>query len=80
MRPRGKRRASTHGRRNTQVVQRGDGLRSIRPDDGRRDLFVRGTDIEIDEAEPLREGTEVSYEVKQRGNGMRAINVSLRRR
>jgi CspA family cold shock protein len=52
----------------------------IRPDDGRRDLFVRGTDMAIGGAEPLEEGAEVSYEVKQRANGMRAIDVARRRR
>jgi CspA family cold shock protein len=52
----------------------------VRPDDGGGDLFVRATDMAIDDgAEPLEEGAEVRYEVK-RGNGMRAINVSRRRR
>ena len=51
----------------------------IRPDGGRRDLFVRGMDMAIGGTEPLEEGAEVSYEVKQRGNGMRAIHVSRRR-
>ena len=53
----------------------------IRPDGRGRDLFVRSTDLVIDEAEhPLEEGAEVSYEVKQDANGMRAIAVSRRRR
>ena len=53
----------------------------IRPDGRGRDLFVRTTDLVIDEAEqPLEEGAEVSYEVKQGANGMRAIAVSRRRR
>lgn len=52
----------------------------IRPDDGGRALFVRDTDMTFGGAQPIEEGAEVSYEVKQRGNGMRAINVSRRRR
>src|SRR5215207_6550873 len=53
----------------------------IRPDGRGRDLFVRTTDMVIDEAEqPLEAGAEVSYEVKQGANGMRAIAVSRRRR
>ena len=52
----------------------------IRPDDGGRDLIVRGTDLAIGGAEPLEEGVEVSYEVKKSGTGMRANNVSRRRR
>jgi cold shock CspA family protein len=53
----------------------------IRPDGRGRNLFVRTTELVIDEAEqPLEEGTEVSYEVKQGANGMRAITVSRRRR
>jgi len=53
----------------------------IRPDGRGRDLFVRTTDLVIDEAEqPLEAGAEVSYEVKQGANGMRAIAVSRRRR
>ena len=51
----------------------------IRPDDGGRALFVRATDMAFGGDQPIEEGAEVSYEVKQRGNGMRAINVSLRR-
>ncbi len=56
----------------------GSGL--IRPDSGGRNLFVRGTDMASGGAESLEEGAEVSYEVKQGGTGMRAVNVSWRRR
>ncbi len=52
----------------------------IRPDEGGRDLFVRGTDVATGGADPLEEGDEVNYEVKQSANGMRATNVSRRRR
>ncbi len=52
----------------------------IRPDEGGKNLFVRPTDLAIGGAEPLKEGAEVSYEVKQGGTGMRAVNVSGRRR
>ncbi len=52
----------------------------IRPDEGGRDLFVRSTDVATGGADPLEEGDEVNYEVKQGGNGMRATNVSRRRR
>ncbi len=52
----------------------------IRPDDGGRDLFVRGTDLALGGAEPLEEGAQVSYEVCPVGTGMRAINVYRRRR
>jgi CspA family cold shock protein len=51
----------------------------IRPDDGGRDLIVRGTDMATGGDEPLGEGAEVSYEVKG-ANGVMAINVSRRRR
>jgi cold shock CspA family protein len=46
----------------------------IRPDDGSRNLFVRSADI------VNGEGDEVRYEVNQGRNGMRATNVSRRRR
>lgn len=52
----------------------------VRPDNGRRDLFMRSTDVATGEAGLLEEGAAVSYEVKQGGNGMRAMNVSRRRR
>ena len=52
----------------------------IRPDDGSRNLFVRSTDIANGEADSLGEGDEVRSEVNQGRNGMRATNVSRRRR
>ena len=52
----------------------------IRPDGGSRNLFVRSTDIVISEADSRGEGDEVSYEVNQGRNGMRATNVSRRHR
>ncbi len=51
----------------------------IRPDDGGRDLHVCSTDMATGGAEPLVQGDKVSYELKG-GTGMRAINVSRRRR
>ena len=51
----------------------------IRPDDGGRDLIVRGTDRATVGTEPLEKGAAVSYEVTG-ANRMRAINVSGRRR
>jgi cold shock protein len=61
-------------------VNEATGYGLIRPDDGGRDLIVRGTDLAIGGAESLEEGAEVGYEVKGRKNGMRAVNVSRRRR
>ena len=52
----------------------------IRPDDGSRNLLVRSTDILNGEADSLGEGDEVRYELNQGRNGMRATNVSRRRR
>ncbi len=51
----------------------------IRPDDGGRNLFVRGTDLALGGAEPLEEGAQVSYEVSPGGTGMRATNIQRRR-
>jgi CspA family cold shock protein len=56
----------------------GHGL--IRPDDGRRDLFVGRRGIASGEAGSLDTGDEVTYEVYQGSNGMQATNVSRRRR
>lgn len=52
----------------------------IRPDDGSKNLFVHSTDIMLSDGDSLDEGDEVSYEVNQGRNGMRATNVSRRRR
>jgi cold shock CspA family protein len=55
---------------------RGYGL--ISPDDGRRNLFVRYTDMMASSSrlEALEKGTKVAYEVHQGRNGRRARNVS----
>jgi cold shock protein len=52
----------------------------IRPDDGGRDVLVRGTDLALGGSEPLDVGAEVSYEVHPGGTGMSATNVYRRRR
>ena len=52
----------------------------IRPEDGGRDVLVRGTDLALGGSEPLEEGAQVSYEVCPGGTGMRAIRVYRRRR
>ena len=49
-----------------------------RPGKGRRDLFMRPTDVARNEVRPLEEGDEVSYEVKKTRTRTRATNVSLR--
>jgi CspA family cold shock protein len=51
----------------------------IRPADGSRDLFMRRTDAAMGGPDALDEGVQVSYEVKQGRNGMRATRVSKKR-
>ncbi len=52
----------------------------VRPEDGGRDLLVRGADVASGRwLEALEEGVEVSYEANGR-NGTRAITVSGGRR
>jgi cold shock CspA family protein len=60
---------------------KGTGIGCIRPDNGGRFLLVRSVDAAFGGTEPLKEGAEVSYEVKGRTTrtGMWAIGVSRRR-
>jgi cold shock protein len=58
----------------------GTGIGSIRPDNGGRSLLVRSADVTFGGTEPLKEGAEVSYEVKDGiRRGMWATDVSPRR-
>lgn len=59
-------------------VESGYGL--ISPDDGGRNLFMRSRDqASSSRFEAFAKGTEVNYEVKQGGTGMRAVDVCKRR-
>ena len=62
------------------LLNEGTGWGLICPDNGGRDLVMRSTDVASWGTEPLDQGAEVNYEVKQGRTGIRAMNVSKRRR
>lgn len=47
----------------------------IRPELGRRDIYVHRTGIQFSEKRPLEEGESVSYELVDEGRGPKAIKV-----
>ena len=65
-----------YGYRNSEVVQRRQGVCFITPDDGGgKDLFVHHTAISGDGYKSLPEGAKVEYEAAEGAKGPEAKNV-----